>query len=173
MQRFHAKTLVGGKIFVKAAIPDARSRSKVRSGSVSPTGRIELIRARSEFESASVWREFIVGTLVFFYCYFTELKYFFRMSKVTVLPANKSAEVSAGELLLDAGEKAGVEMEAGCFNCSCGTCVVEVISGMENLEPPSDEELDVLDAWNKEPEKYRLTCCVKVKDGDITIRAGH
>lgn len=95
------------------------------------------------------------------------------MPKVTVLPANKSVEVPAGELLLDAGEKAGVEMEAGCFNCSCGTCVVEVVSGMENLEPPSDEELDVLDSWNKDPEKYRLTCVVKVKDGDVTIRAGH
>ena len=52
------------------------------------------------------------------------------MPKVTVMPANVSAEVEAGELLLDAGEKAGVEMEAGCFNCSCGTCAVEVVSGM-------------------------------------------
>src|SRR3954471_13413260 len=88
---------------------------------------------------------------------------FFAMPKVTVLPANKSAEVPAGELLLEAGEKAGVEMEAGCFNCSCGTCVVEVVSGMENLEPPSDEELDVLDTWNKDPEKFRLTCCVRAQ----------
>ena len=95
------------------------------------------------------------------------------MPKVTVLLANLSAEVEPGELLLEAGEKAGVEMEAGCFNCSCGTCVVEVVNGMENLAQPTDEELDVLDAWNKDPEKYRLTCVVKVKDGDVTIRAGH
>ena len=54
------------------------------------------------------------------------------MPKVTVLPADLSAEVASGELLLHAGEKAGVEMEAGCFNCSCGTCAVEVVSGMEN-----------------------------------------
>lgn len=96
------------------------------------------------------------------------------MPKVTVLPQNVSAEVPAGELLLDAGEKAGVEMEAGCFNCSCGTCVAEVVSGMENLEPPSPEELDVLDQWNRDPEKFRLTCCVKVRDGDVVIRSpGH
>ncbi len=92
------------------------------------------------------------------------------MPKVTVLPANVSAEVPAGELLLDAGEKAGVEMEAGCFNCSCGTCVVEVVSGMEGLEEPTAEELDVLDQWNKDPEKYRLTCCVRVRSGEIVIR---
>jgi ferredoxin len=95
------------------------------------------------------------------------------MPKVTVLPANKSIEVPPGELLLEAGEKAGVEMEAGCFNCSCGTCVVEVISGMENLEPPSPEELDVLDSWNKDSEKYRLTCVVRIKTGEVVIRAGH
>jgi ferredoxin len=95
------------------------------------------------------------------------------MPKVTVLPANVSAEVEPGELLLEAGEKAGVEMEAGCFNCSCGTCVVEVMEGMENLSEPTPEELDVLDAWNKDPEKFRLTCCVKVEKGDVTIKAGH
>lgn len=96
------------------------------------------------------------------------------MPKVTVLPQNVSAEVPAGELLLDAGEKAGVEMEAGCFNCSCGTCVAEVVSGMDNLEPPTPEELDVLDQWNRDPEKFRLTCCVKVRAGDIVIRSpGH
>lgn len=97
-----------------------------------------------------------------------------RMPKVTILPANLSAEVEPGELLLDAGEKAGVEMEAGCFNCSCGTCVVEVVSGMENLEDPTPEELDVLDQWNRDPEKYRLTCCVHVKGGEVAIRPpGH
>jgi ferredoxin len=95
------------------------------------------------------------------------------MPKVTVLPADKSAQVEPGELLLEAGEKAGVEMEAGCFNCSCGTCVVEVVSGLENLEEPTPEELDVLDSWNKDPDKYRLTCCVKVKDGDVVIRQPH
>ena len=95
------------------------------------------------------------------------------MPKVTVLPANVSADVEPGELLLDAGEKAGVEMEAGCFNCSCGTCVVEVVSGMENLSEPTPEELDVLDAWNKDPETHRLTCCVKVTKGDVVIKAGH
>jgi ferredoxin len=95
------------------------------------------------------------------------------MPKVTILPGNVSAEVQSGELLLDAGEKAGVEMEAGCFNCSCGTCVIEVVSGMENLEEPTPEELDVLDSWNKDPEKYRLTCCVKVKNGDVVLRQAH
>jgi ferredoxin len=44
---------------------------------------------------------------------------------------------------------------------------------MENLDPPTDEELDVLDAWSKDPEKYRLTCCVKVQKGEVTIKQPH
>jgi len=95
------------------------------------------------------------------------------MPKVTMLPGGQSAEVPAGTLLLDAGEEAGVEMEAGCFNCSCGTCAVEIVSGMENIEPPTDEELNVLDQWNKDPDKYRLTCCVKILKGDVVMRMEH
>ena len=95
------------------------------------------------------------------------------MPKVTVLPANVSADVPEGELLIEAGEKAGVEMEAGCFNCECGTCAAEIVSGMENLEAPTDGELDVLDQWSKDPAKFRLTCCVRIKSGEVVIRAGH
>jgi ferredoxin len=95
------------------------------------------------------------------------------MPKVTLLPGGQTAEVEPGTLLLDAGEAAGVEMEAGCFNCSCGTCAIEIVSGMENIEPPTDEELNVLDQWNKDPDKYRLTCCVKVLKGDVVMRMEH
>ena len=96
------------------------------------------------------------------------------MPRVTVLPGNRTAEVEPGELLIRAGEKAGVEMDAGCFNCFCGTCLVEVVSGMANLDPPSEEELEVLDQWNKDAEKYRLSCCVRVQGpGEVVIRAGH
>lgn len=95
------------------------------------------------------------------------------MPKVTILPAGASAEVEPGELLLDAGEKAGIDMEAGCFNCSCGTCVVEVVSGMANLEEATPEELDVLDQWNKDPERFRLTCCVHIKQGEVVLKQQH
>lgn len=95
------------------------------------------------------------------------------MPKITILPANVSAEVPAGTKLLDAGEKAGVEMEAGCFNCSCGTCVARVVRGQENLSPPTPEELDVLDQWNKDPETHRLTCCVQIVQGEVVLQQEH
>lgn len=95
------------------------------------------------------------------------------MPKVTILPQNAAAEVPPGTTLLDAGEKAGVDMEAGCFNCACGTCAAEIVSGMENLAPPSPEELDVLDQWNRDPDRFRLTCCVKILQGDVALRQAH
>jgi ferredoxin len=95
------------------------------------------------------------------------------MPKVIILPGNTTAEVPPGTTLLDAGEEAGVDMEAGCFNCSCGTCVARIHSGMENLEAPTDEELNVLDQWNKDPEKYRLTCCTKILKGEVVLQQEH
>jgi ferredoxin len=94
------------------------------------------------------------------------------MPRITVLPANLCAEVPPGELLLRASEKAGVELEAGCFQCWCGTCVVEVTAGMENLSEPSAAELEVLDGWNKDAQVFRLACCVHLLQGEVTINAG-
>lgn len=96
------------------------------------------------------------------------------MAKFTIQNRNKSAEVPDGQLtILQAGEKAGVDMEFGCRDCSCGTCVIEVVQGMENISEPTDQELDVLDTWNKDPEQYRLACCVKVMKGEVMIREPH
>ncbi|MDZ4815543.1 MAG: 2Fe-2S iron-sulfur cluster-binding protein [Verrucomicrobiota bacterium] len=95
------------------------------------------------------------------------------MPQLTILPQNVTVSIPSGTTLIQAGEKAGIEMEAGCFSCSCGTCVVEIVSGMENLEPASDKELDVLDGWNKDPDKIRLSCVVKILQGDVVIKVGH
>jgi ferredoxin len=92
------------------------------------------------------------------------------MPKVTLQPVDLTAEIAAGESLLDAGERAGVEMVAGCFNCSCGTCVVEVLSGMQGLTAPSTQEQDVLRGAGLDPAKYRLACSTRVLKGEITIR---
>lgn len=93
------------------------------------------------------------------------------MARVTIEPPGKTAEVPDGaHTILEAGEKAGVDMEFGCRDCTCGTCVVEVVKGMENLSPLTDQEIDVLDAWNRDPEKIRLACCVKVLKGEVVVR---
>jgi len=92
------------------------------------------------------------------------------MPKITVLPANLSAEVEPGELLLKAGERTGAQMRFACGSCFCGTCVVEVVSGMDNLSAPTPAELDVLAQINKNPAQYRLACCTLLERGEVQIR---
>lgn len=93
------------------------------------------------------------------------------MARLTIENRGKSVEIPDGiHTILQAGEKAGVDIEFGCRDCSCGTCVIEVAKGMENLSAPTDQEIDVLDTWNREPEKCRLACCVKVMKGEVVVR---
>jgi ferredoxin len=92
------------------------------------------------------------------------------MPKVTIQPVDLTATVAVGDSLLDAGEQAGVEMVAGCFNCSCGTCVVAIVEGMENLVAPTPRELEVLCGDGRDPARHRLACATRLAGGDVTIR---
>lgn len=56
------------------------------------------------------------------------------------------------------------------MNCGgygqCGTCIVEVVEGMENLSPRTDVENTKL---SKKPETYRLACQTLVL-GAVSIK---
>ena len=54
----------------------------------------------------------------------------------------------------------------GCGLGQCGTCVVEVVEGMQNLSPRSDVEQVYL---ADRPANYRLSCRTSV-NGDVTVR---
>ena len=47
----------------------------------------------------------------------------------------------------------------------CGTCVVEIVEGMENLSPKTNFELRKL---KKKPDNYRLACQATV-NGSVTV----
>jgi len=76
------------------------------------------------------------------------------MPQLTILPQNVTVSIPSGTTLIQAGEKAGIEMEAGCFSCSCGTCVVEIVSGMENLEPAATKNWTFWMVGTKIPIKF-------------------
>lgn len=98
------------------------------------------------------------------------------MSKVTVLPHSEACPQGAvfnaapGENLARAMIAHGVKVQHACeFNCACATCHVIVREGFDTLEEPSDNELDHLDtAWGA-CHLSRLSCQVKVGDGDLVI----
>ena len=56
------------------------------------------------------------------------------------------------------------------MNCGgygqCGTCIVEVVEGMENLSPQTEVEQRKL---KKKPESYRLACQTLV-NGPVSVK---
>jgi len=89
------------------------------------------------------------------------------LEKVSKDASEESREVVSGDVddLIDKAEELGVPF--GCTDGRCGSCRVEVISGMENLSDRTQNELDMgLD----ESENFRLVCQCKIKDGTVKIR---
>jgi ferredoxin len=58
----------------------------------------------------------------------------------------------------------GKMMNCGGYG-QCGTCIVEIVEGMENLSPRTDVENRKL---KKKPESYRLACQTLV-NGPISV----
>lgn len=101
------------------------------------------------------------------------------MPKATFLPAGVTVEFESGKLpykehglpesLLDIALNRGVHLEHACGgNCACTTCHVVVKEGMDNLSPPSDDELDRLDTAADLQLNSRLGCQCVVK-GDVVV----
>ncbi len=63
-----------------------------------------------------------------------------------------------------------VEIEHACeMSCACTTCHVIVHEGYESLNPPSEDEEDLLDkAWGLQPTS-RLSCQVIVGNTPLVI----
>ncbi len=85
-------------------------------------------------------------------------------------PEGEIIEVEPGTNLCRAALAHGIEIEHACeMSCACTTCHVYVREGMESLEPPTEDEEDMLDkAWGLDPDS-RLSCQVVVDEADLTI----
>lgn len=73
-----------------------------------------------------------------------------------------SIEVSDGARIMDGCDELGVPF--GCRAGQCATCVVTVLSGMENLEPPNTREMDMGLA-----DDQRLACQAVIGSGEVTL----
>lgn len=89
------------------------------------------------------------------------------MAKLTFQNTNTTINLEDNSPILEACEEAGVHFACGGQGF-CGTCVVRVISGGENLSPPTEKELDFLgeDGLKKE----RLACQCRILKGEVTVR---
>lgn len=81
----------------------------------------------------------------------------------------KSVEQPEGGTLADICDDHYAPVPFSCRSASCATCEIEVLEGMELLEPPQDAEQELLEILGA-PDHHRLACQAVVKAGEGRIR---
>ena len=80
------------------------------------------------------------------------------------------ADAPDGARMVDLCDQHDAPVPFSCRSASCGTCRVDVLEGMDLLDPPRDDELDVLDLFGDDPGHRRLACQVRVRGGSGRVR---
>jgi len=85
-------------------------------------------------------------------------------------PEGASFEASKDVSLCDSLLAHGIEIEHACGKVgACTTCHIIVREGYESLNPPEEDEEDMLDqAWGLEAQS-RLSCQAIVADSDLVV----
>lgn len=96
--------------------------------------------------------------------------------KVTFVREHTVVSVNSSENLRKVARKNGIQVYPGLrkfANCHgmgmCGTCVVEVVKGMEKISPMARGEEKILESKGLDKEKYRLSCQCQIH-GDVEIK---
>ncbi len=90
-------------------------------------------------------------------------------ANVTFEDINVTVSVPAGTRVIEVSEKVGAGITYGCREGDCGTCIMKVTEGWENLSEPSVLEDKVL-RENMAGKHNRLGCQAQVLDGDISVK---
>jgi len=86
------------------------------------------------------------------------------MAKLIFGHNDEEVNLSDGDPIAEACEEAGVPF--ACTEGVCGTCVIEIKEGKENLTHPTQEEQDFLGEGTCDE---RLACQCKIKQGHVKI----
>jgi ferredoxin len=101
------------------------------------------------------------------------MSYASAMVTVSFAGASQRAEitvqVTGPEPLLDICDEAGAPVAFSCRDGNCATCRVEVLAGLDLLEPARAEEREVLDRLSAATNQ-RLACRAVVGAGEGLIR---
>jgi ferredoxin len=88
--------------------------------------------------------------------------------KITFEDIDQSVSVPAGTRVIEVSEKIGAGIIYGCREGDCGTCIMEVTEGWNNLTTPSVLEEKVLKE-NMAGRHNRLACQAQII-GDCKIK---
>lgn len=84
------------------------------------------------------------------------------MAKIIDTKNDREIDVADGDSIKSACEKLGVPF--GCQNGLCGTCMIDIDYGEDNLSELTEEE-EILER----DKKHRLACQCKIKKGEVGI----
>ncbi|MBW4419746.1 MAG: (2Fe-2S)-binding protein [Myxacorys californica WJT36-NPBG1] len=90
---------------------------------------------------------------------------FVKEDKVVFATQGANLRLKAIENNIDLYTFKGKMMNCGGYG-QCGTCIIEVVEGMESLSPRTDVENRKL---KKKPETYRLACQALV-NGPVSVK---
>lgn len=82
------------------------------------------------------------------------------MAKITNEETGESETLEEGKPIRDAAEKIGVPF--GCEEGICGTCMISILEGEDNLSELTEAEKDLM-----RDKKHRLACQCKIKNGEV------
>jgi len=86
------------------------------------------------------------------------------MAKLIFENNNEEVDIPDGKAIKDECEQAGIPF--ACSEGVCGSCIIEIVEGMNNLSDPTQAEKDFLG----EIQNERLACQCKIKSGSVKIK---
>jgi len=86
------------------------------------------------------------------------------MARIAIEGSGEEIELPDGSSIIEVCEQAGVPF--ACTEGVCGTCVIEVTEGMENLSSFNQAEKDFLGELDRE----RLACQCSIRQGLVKIK---
>lgn len=92
-------------------------------------------------------------------------------ANVTFEDIGVTVAVPAGTRLIEISEKVGAGISYGCREGECGTCMIKIVAGMENMTDRSVLEDKVLQE-NMAGRQHRLACQAQVLGGEVVVRPG-
>ncbi len=89
-------------------------------------------------------------------------------AKIKFSDIELTVNVPVGTRVIEVSEKVGSGIIYGCRECDCGTCLMKVEDGWNNLSEPSVLEDRVLKE-NMAGRHFRLACQAQIL-GDVTVK---
>ncbi|HHD77893.1 MAG TPA: 2Fe-2S iron-sulfur cluster binding domain-containing protein [Campylobacteraceae bacterium] len=91
-------------------------------------------------------------------------------TRVEIVNDFLAINVKPGKTIQDIVEASGSALPFGCRDGECGTCVVQIETGMEFLNEMNDKEKAVMKMLGETSPKARLACQMKIAEPNGLVR---